>query len=255
MKHNFGQHNQKRLDRSRELAAKARQKSGSLYKQAEQMASVIPPGQPVLVGHHSEKSDRNYRKRIYRKFDSAFREAAKAKYYDRRAEIIENSTAISSDDPEAIQKLEGKLKDLTESHEFMKKANVFIRKNDQAGFLALPRSSQALWDEVSTDRFGYKSFNLSNSSQNISSVKKRIEFLRKNEKRVHAEIEIKGVRLIENVEANRVQLIFPARLSKEQYKQIRHFGFIYCKSENAFQRKLDNYAVTRAKDFVNNHYL
>lgn len=32
--------------------------------ESHKMADVIPVGQPILVGHHSEKSDRSYRARI-----------------------------------------------------------------------------------------------------------------------------------------------------------------------------------------------
>jgi len=36
----------------------------SRFETAHKMADVIPFGQPILVGHHSEKSDRSYRARI-----------------------------------------------------------------------------------------------------------------------------------------------------------------------------------------------
>ena len=81
------------------------------------MSEAIPFGQPIIVGHHSEQSDRNYRKRISDKFESAFREQGKADELRAKAEAAENNTAISSDDPEAIQKLKDKLLGFEESQE------------------------------------------------------------------------------------------------------------------------------------------
>jgi hypothetical protein len=40
-------------------------------KQAHDMASIIPLGQPIIVGHYSEKGDRAYRARINSKYRKA----------------------------------------------------------------------------------------------------------------------------------------------------------------------------------------
>ena len=63
MKSNYEERKQNRLEAYQNLAAKNESLSTSLWKQSDKMASVIPMGQPILVGHHSEKRDRNYRER------------------------------------------------------------------------------------------------------------------------------------------------------------------------------------------------
>ncbi|MCH5684264.1 DUF3560 domain-containing protein [Niabella sp. W65] len=55
MKHNFEERRQKRIDYAKKQAAKNEQLSDELYNQASKMSSAIPFGQPILVGHHSEK--------------------------------------------------------------------------------------------------------------------------------------------------------------------------------------------------------
>ncbi|MFG9957598.1 DUF3560 domain-containing protein, partial [Pseudomonas aeruginosa] len=50
-----------RRERLQERAAKISGESGALYQRAKTMASAIPFGQPILVGHHSEGRDRRYR--------------------------------------------------------------------------------------------------------------------------------------------------------------------------------------------------
>jgi hypothetical protein len=75
-----------RVERSEVRAEKAEKKSDQLFDKAKEMASIIPFGQPILVGHHSEKRDRNYRDRIHNTFGKAFEEQEKAEYYSGKAE-------------------------------------------------------------------------------------------------------------------------------------------------------------------------
>jgi len=69
-----------------QMAAKHEAKSQETFNQAQKMAEVIPFGQPILVGHHSEKADRSYRERIFNKYDRAREESEKASHYQDRAE-------------------------------------------------------------------------------------------------------------------------------------------------------------------------
>ncbi|OPY56071.1 MAG: hypothetical protein A4E49_00305 [Methanosaeta sp. PtaU1.Bin112] len=68
-----------------EKAEKAHEEASNLLEIAHKMADVIPLGQPILVGHHSEKRDRNYRARIDNKYRKAFETEDKAKYCEHRA--------------------------------------------------------------------------------------------------------------------------------------------------------------------------
>lgn len=74
-----------RADRMENRAEKAETLGNRLHETAHQMASAIPFGQPILVGHHSEHRDRNYRDRIHNTFGKAFNELDKAKHYEGRA--------------------------------------------------------------------------------------------------------------------------------------------------------------------------
>lgn len=80
-----------RAERSDSRAEKAEQKSDELYTRAKEMASVIPFGQPILVGHHSENRDRNYRNRIHNTFGKSFKEQEKAGYYKDKADAARHT--------------------------------------------------------------------------------------------------------------------------------------------------------------------
>ena len=62
-----------RRQRYLERAEKARAESREGLQRAREMSEVIPLGQPVHVGHYSEKGDRAYRARIRATSEKAFR--------------------------------------------------------------------------------------------------------------------------------------------------------------------------------------
>lgn len=76
-----------RVDRYDERAEKAQIEGTSLLEQAHKMGDIIPFGQPIHVGHHSEKTDRNYRHKVFKKFEKGVETLEKAKYYEHRAKV------------------------------------------------------------------------------------------------------------------------------------------------------------------------
>lgn len=94
-------------ERFEELAEKNRAESQSRYNQSREMASYIPFGQPILVGHYSERRDRATRERISNNFDKSIELSHKADYYEKKAQNF-GSFSISADDRNAILKLKEK---------------------------------------------------------------------------------------------------------------------------------------------------
>ena len=101
-----------RADRYEAMASKARSESTASYAAQKRILDFIPMGQPILIGHHSEKrhrADLNRADNLMRKPCEANN---KAKHYDNKAESARDNDAIFSDDPEALRKLREKLADL-----------------------------------------------------------------------------------------------------------------------------------------------
>jgi hypothetical protein len=251
MKHNFDERKQNRINYAKEQAEKNQQKGDTLYNQAKEMASFIPFGQPILVGHHSEKRDRNYRNKIHNTYGKAFEAMDKAQHYEQKAETIADNNAIFSDDPEALEKLKQKLVALQASQEFMKAANKCIRKKDRDAFLKLLHTTPELWEKINTPNVmgytGYAGYKLQNNNANITRIKNRIALLEKMAARSTTETEINGVKVVQNAEANRVQLFFPGIPSEEVRKKLKQNGFRWCRSEGAWQRHLTPLAVNIAQ--------
>lgn len=70
------------------------------------MAEHIPPGQPILRGHHSEKRDRRYRGRIFAKQGKAYAEGKRAAYWTGRAEAAASYTAGRDNIPTTLRRIQ-----------------------------------------------------------------------------------------------------------------------------------------------------
>lgn len=93
--------------------------------------------------------------------------------------------AITSDDPNALEKLRAKLAYLTAYQEFMRKANKFVRSNNDAGLIEmgfLPKLIEKLKEPDFAGRKGFADYMLSNNNGVISTTRKRIEQMEAQEK-------------------------------------------------------------------------
>ena len=125
-----------RKARFEERAEQASAESASTYNRARDMAQAIPFGQPILVGHHSETRDRNYRDRIHTTYGKAFALQDKAKHYEQKAASV-GTGGISSDDPDAIEKLRAELANVEQAQERREaKDQERLERHGQAAALA-----------------------------------------------------------------------------------------------------------------------
>lgn len=101
-----------KLERFEKYSNNAAKRSQQAYDESSRMASFIPLGQPILVGHHSEKSDRRYRARIWAKMDKSVEESKKAKYWERRADATLNRKEQRENPGVIYRRIEGLEADL-----------------------------------------------------------------------------------------------------------------------------------------------
>ena len=97
-----------RIERLREKADKMREESVEAFSNARKIQNSIPLGQPILIGHHSEKRSRQDRDKIDANIKKSVEKQEQAEYYDEKLAVAKKNTAISSDNPQAIELLEEK---------------------------------------------------------------------------------------------------------------------------------------------------
>lgn len=237
-----------RRERYEEKAEKLRAEARRLHGQAHDMLSAIPLGQPILIGHHSEKRDRRYRDRIESTFGRAFGDMEKAKYYERKAESV-GKGGISSDDPDALKKLWEKLDALKKKQALMKAVNAAIRKHKTPekqipAIVALGISeatAQKLLEPNCYGGQGFMSFSLQNNNANIRRVEQRIKELEQAaERNVTQEEEGNGYTYREDAEENRVMFIFDGKPDAGIRDILKGRGFKWSPTRGAWVRMLNN---------------
>ena len=94
-------------------AATARQKSDEILNAAHERHEVFlgSGGQPVLRGHYSEQKHLRTQNQLDNAFSRATKEIEKAEFYEEKAKSV-GKGGISSDDPDAVEKLEAKLAEI-----------------------------------------------------------------------------------------------------------------------------------------------
>lgn len=182
----------------------------------------------------------------------------KAEYYRNKAEGV-GKAGVSSDDPDAVDKLTEKVAKLEALQTRMVEANKLVRKfkNDQAaGCVALQEAgftaeqAQGLFKPDFCGRIGFADYQLTNNSANIRRIKERIQQLGKAEERETSEKEIGEVRIVQNAEANRVQIFFASKPAEAIRDELKRRGFRWSPMEGAWQRHLNNSGIYWAEDFA-----
>lgn len=256
----YEERQQAKRERFQALADKAAGKSAAAAKQASDMARHIPFGQPILVGHHSEKRDRAYRARIGGTMDKSLYEANKADYYEQKAAKV-GSGGISSDDPAAVTKLSAQLAKAEKLQTVMKETNAIIRKHAKAGKEAQLKAllekgdltEKQAADVLKPDCFnnlGFASFKLTNNNANIKRIKDRIAALEASAKRVDAEVVGAGYVCRECTEENRVMFIFDGKPAEPVRNILKRFAFKWSPSRGAWVRMLNGSGIHAAKTVI-----
>ncbi len=246
----YEQKKQDKIDRLENRASAAQASATSLHNRAEQMASVIPFGQPILVGHHSEGRDRRYRGRITNTFEKAFEEQGNAEYYARRARTVAENDAIFSDDPSATEKLEAKITRLQQQQEIMKASNKAIRAGDDEELKNLGFSDERIAQLKKPDfcgRIGFADYQLTNNSANIRRLKQRLEKVAQTQAAPDAQAEGTNARFEDCPSENRVRLFFPGKPSEEIRTRLKSSGFRWSPTIGAWQAFRNWHSIETAK--------
>lgn len=209
----------KRIEGYKKKSKRAKEESEARYNSTANRILAMAPGQPILIGHHSEKKARKLHEQASKDIKKSIELSEKSEYYESRAKNAENSNVIYNDDPEAIPKLKNKLKNLENERE-----NIKAREH-------------STWE-------------LTNIGAIIRETKRRIERLEEQENLVFPDTEFKGGKAIHNKEINRIQLLFDGKPDENIRSQLKHNGFHWSRQECAWQREFNKKTIWVTKDLI-----
>ncbi|MEZ9042759.1 DUF3560 domain-containing protein [Vibrio sp. 10N.247.311.47] len=249
-------------DRLEERAAKAAAVSNERFNTASTLGKMLPFGQPILVGHHSEAKHRKHAESINTNMRKSVEAQDKAEYLSRRADSV-GSAGIASDDPEAVEKLKKKLEGLIKSHELMKAVNKIVRSShmteeDKIEYLVNThgqteeRAKKLLRPCEFFGKFGFDAYALQNSNANIRTTRKRLEHLEAlhNEAPLQGNGEAMGTAWELYEEEGRIKFSFDGIPAEEVRKKLKSNGFKWSRYSKAWVRKLTPNAVFVTKRLI-----
>lgn len=275
----YEQKQEARRERLEAAADRARAKSDAYLDRGDmrEERSGIPFGQPILVGHHSEGRHRRAIARAQAAMNKGLEEHKRADRLASRAAAV-GSGGVSSDDPDAVGKLQAKIDGAKSDQEFMKRANAVIRSAYRKGLRGADGSP--LWEyyllkireikpEISdsvaakmleTDfcgRLGFPSYALQNNSANIRRMEQRITLLQSQARQASEDPTTKSYpglcNVVENPAENRLQIVFDGKPAEDVRKELKSLGFRWAPSQGAWQRQLNNGARFAAERFLRSH--
>ncbi len=220
---------ERRAERRRQWAGRASHKSAAGFESARRIADAIPFGQPILVGHHSERHARRDQERIENGMRKGCEMATKAKDHLSKADGIEAALerAVFDDDPDAIERLEERIAKLTAKRDLMKAANAWWKKHaTMAGFEGVTPERAARMDDdirASWDKRPWPPYSLTNIGARIRTDQKRIEQVRARQARLE-KAEEAGV-LVEDAGEGYVRVTFPEFPGREIIQGLKAAGF------------------------------
>lgn len=166
------------------------------------------------------------------------------------------NNSISSDDPQAVEKLKAKLAKLERMQEIMKDANAIIRKNDLmpaqkvkalVELKITEMSAQKLLQPDFAGRVGFPDYALSNNNAEIRRIRSRLENQVAAGQRKNTEEENENYTYREDTEDNRIMFLFAGKPSDTIRTLLRSNGFKWSPTRGAWIRQWTANAIYAAK--------
>lgn len=248
-----------RRDRLESAADRSAREASARFTNARRQVAGIPPGQPILVGHHSERHHR----RALEKHDTNMRAGIDAQ--ERAADLASRASSVgtggvSSDDPEALIKLRAELAQLEKLQDTMKNTNAIVRKYGSKApekcieLLMVAGLSERMARSMLTPdaggRLGVPAYSLTNNNASIRRVRQRIEDLQKVATIEEGERARSKSGVVFQIGDNRVQLLFPSKPAEAIRTKLKREGFRWAPSAGAWQRNLNNAGIYNAQAII-----
>lgn len=215
-----------RAARREQWAESAKAKAAQKFSAADAAVEGIPFGQPILVGHHSEKRHRRALERCDANMRAGFERVGMAHRHEQVAETLRGNLdrSIFSDDENAIADLEARITEREAERERIKAYNASYRKG---------KPDDTLLSEEQRARYAayYKSgpfpaYVLSNLAGKIKADRDRITSLQRDA--AHRQrVEDAGGVLIVPYMTDRVQVTFAEKPSRDILTALRAAGFFW----------------------------
>lgn len=243
-----------RAERYREYAENAEKRAAAAFNASNEAVANIPLGQPILVGHHSEKAHRRALERSNGAMMRSVHESEKAAYYRQKAEAVESNDNIYLGDDDAIERLEEKIAALSAKQEKMKAVNKLMRSkksdDEKLAILLELGFSEIVAKNVVANNSTYPAYCLTNNNAKINAAKKQLEKAKSLAGKEDREYEAGDLTIEECYSENRVRVYFPGKPDDEMRTQLKRNGFRWAPSMRCWQAYINRWTLDFVKDLT-----
>lgn len=225
----YQERRQAKKERLQELANKNHEQAKQELNQALGLSDQIPLGQPVQVGHHSERMHRRHLEKIDNKMRQSIKTKSKADYYDKRVKAMDQNYAISQDDPEAVKRLKEKLEGVLKEIEYWK---------------GIPKKPRTFNFKDPEDQRWYM---LPNRQAEKRRIIKRIEALQQQAEIKEESWQNGEIKIEVNKTENRLMVYFPGKPDEETRTKLKRNGFRWSPRNQAWQSYINDNNICWAK--------
>jgi hypothetical protein len=234
---------ERKLEKREEWAGKATERSARAFEAGKKLADQIPLGQPILVGHHSERHARRDAERITNSMHKGVEESRLAEHHEAKAEGLANQLerSVFSDDPDAIEQLRVKIDNEEREQAKRKAINKAYAKagspkpDDTEGWRKIAdavgmsdNDLHGVRKNLALSYWGDKPFPgyaITNASANVRRLKKRIEEIERRQAKTERAEAAGGV-LIAGTE-DYVSVTFAEKPEREILDALKAAGFCW----------------------------
>lgn len=122
---NVQEHAKRKAEKLQNAALNAEKKSNEYYEKSNEGKEFLSLGEPIKIGHHSERRHRNLIERNFNRMGKSVEMSKKAETYESRAEYWERKTnTINLSMPESLEYYEFKLEQAKAKHAGLKDGSI-----------------------------------------------------------------------------------------------------------------------------------
>lgn len=221
---------ERKPEKRADWAEKADKRSDAEHAKSSAYVAGIPFGQPILVGHHSEKRHRGAVEKSWNALGRAVEESKLAEHHRDKAAGLERQLdgTIFSDDPDAVEQLRAKVAALRAENVRDKALNAHWKKHKtMAGYPGITDEAAARLDEkIRADwpKRPVAAYTFSNRGAVIRQAEKRITEVEGRQKRARQAEENGGV-TVERPGNGYAIVTFAEKPSRDMLSRLRAAGY------------------------------
>lgn len=244
-----------RAERYREYADNADKRATAAFNASSAAVEHIPLGQPILVGHHSERAHRRALERSNSSMMRSVHESEKAAYYRQKAEAVENNDNIYIGDDDAVERLKKKIAELTALQEQMKGANKIVRAKSMSDVdkidalvhlgISRPKANKMVGSQII-----FPGYMLTNNNAKINAAKKQLAKAEALTSKEDREYTIDDITIEECYSENRVRIYFPGKPGEETRTKMKRGGFHWSKTLGCWQCYINRRSLDLIKEIT-----